>query len=158
MKRFLIGFVLMIFLSIPGLSWGAAGTCVQELTEVYAQSGISPVAKVLKFTCTGGTGAETGAYPATNINTRNMNELKSWYLYKGETNPGAVPPEDNWDFTVTNHNTIDMFGGAGANRHTTTSQRVKPLDYEPVYGTWTLNISGNTTASAVIVLELTFVR
>ena len=80
------------------------------------------------------------------------------------TNPGAGPPEDNWDFTMVDGNGIDVLGGAGANRHTTTSQMIAPLLTTGVYfaqpflGAWTFTPSGNTTASAVIVVDFVFVR
>lgn len=158
MKRLLSVLFLCVAIFAASVSWAAVGTCTQTLSTVLTDNGPSPVAKILTFTCTGGTGAETGTYPATAISTANTNDLKSWYLYKVETNPGAIPPEDNWDFTITNANGIDMMGGAGANRHTTTSQRVKPVYVDPLVGTWTVNITGNTTASAIVVLDLTFLR
>jgi hypothetical protein len=124
----------------------------------------SPWQKVLTFTCTGGTGAETGTWPATAVSTAYTTNLKGWYLYKVMTNPGAGPPEDNWDFTMIDGNGIDVLGGAGANRHTTTSQMIAPLlttgvyFAQPLLGTWTFTPSGNTTASAIIVVDFVFVR
>ena len=158
-KCFALLFVACVLLLLPVQSMAVVGTCTQtSVEEIYTSGGPSPVVKTLSFTCTAGTVGDAGSYPATAINSLNTNHLKSWFLYKVETNPGAVPPDDNWDLTITNSNGIDMLGGAGMNRHTTTSQRVKPVYLDPLVGTWTINITDNTTASAVIVLDLTFVR
>jgi hypothetical protein len=93
-----------------------------------------------------------------------LSQLKSWYLYKVITNPGSTAPTDNWDFTLSDSDGIDVMGGNGANRHTTTSQMTAPLlttgvyFAQPVLDTWTLAITGNSNNSAGIVLKAVFVR
>jgi len=42
------------------------------------------------------------------------------------TNPGTTAPEDNYDITITDEDSLDILNGAGANRHTTTTQAVYP--------------------------------
>ena len=42
------------------------------------------------------------------------------------TNPGTTAPEDNYDITITDEDSLDILNGFGANRHTTTTQAVYP--------------------------------
>ena len=155
MKRFLLAILAITFL-MGGVAWGA-GTCVQQSVVSYPSS-TSPLQKALTVTCTAD--ASTANFPTMAINATNTAALKGWYLYKVQTNPGATAPTDNWDFTITDSDGIDVLQGAGANRHTTTSQRVSPTYYEPLLGTWTLAItdSSNLVNSAVIAFTLFFVR
>jgi hypothetical protein len=44
------------------------------------------------------------------------------------TNPGAAAPTDNYDATLTDADGIDVAAGLLANRHTTNSQSVWPVD------------------------------
>ena len=162
MKKILSIFALILALALPSLSWGAIGSCVETSFTVYPGTNRA----VLIYTCTGGTAGETGTYPATAFATATWTELRNrgFFLYKVITNPGAVPPEDNWDFTLVDGDGIDVLGGAGANRHTTNSQMIAPLIAadvrfaQPVLDAWTLTVTGNTTASAVIVFKFDFER
>ncbi len=50
-------------------------------------------------------------------------------VYSGEvltlvTDPGAAAPSANYDITVTDADSIDVLAGAGANRHTSTTEYV----------------------------------
>jgi hypothetical protein len=161
MKKYILIFALILAL-VPSSLWAAVGTCTQSLASTF-QDG-TRAQKILTFTCVGGTAGETGTYPATAISSSNADQLQGYYLYKLITNPGATPPEDNWDFVLTDGDGIDVLGGAGANRHTTTSQMIAPLlttgvyFAQPVLEAWTLAITGNTTASAIVVIKAVFVR
>ena len=159
--KILIAVILGLFLSTP--VYAAVGTVTQALTQV-CESGTMNCVKVLTFTGIGGTAGETGTWPATAMSAGYTSALKGWYLYKVITTPGATPPEDNWDFTLVDTDGIDVLGSAGLNRHTTTSQMLAPLlttgvyFAQPVLSAWTFTPSGNTTASAIIVVKLIFVR
>lgn len=158
----ILNIVLFLLLVCSPVS-AAVGTITQSLSSV-CEGYTTNCVKVLTFTGTGGTGAETGTWPATTMSTANVAALKGWYLYKVITNPGATPPEDNWDFTLVDVDGIDILGGAGLNRHTTTSQMSAPLlttgvyFAQPVLSAWIFTPSGNTTASAIIVVRFVFVR
>lgn len=42
------------------------------------------------------------------------------------TNPGTTAPESNYDITITDEDSLDILNGAGANRHTSTTEVVYP--------------------------------
>jgi hypothetical protein len=144
-------------------SFSAVGTCTQSLETIRMDTQGDPFQKVLTFTCTAGTAGEAGAYPATAVSTAYTNNLKGWYLYKIMTNPGSVNP-DAWGFTFLDGEGIDVLGGNGASRHATNSQMFAPLlttgvyYAQPVLDAWTLTITGNSTASAVVVVKFIYVR
>jgi hypothetical protein len=150
-----VAFMLGSYLNAFG-----AGTCTQAITNFPTNT--TTWQKVLTFTCTAD--AANATYPSTAISAANANNLKGWYLYKLITNPGSTAPTDNWDFTLSDGDGIDVLGGAGANRHTTTSQMIAPLlttgvyFAQPVLDAWTLAITGNSVNSAVIVIQAIFVR
>lgn len=56
------------------------------------------------------------------------------YLYLVVTDPGSTAPTDNWDLTITDAGAgdIDLLAGAGANRHTTTTQYNVPASTVPM--------------------------
>lgn len=152
--------VVALIVMLAGTSW-AAGTVTQSVSMVCESTSTNCV-KVLRYTATGD-GAD-GAYPATAMSSTTLDKLRGWYLYKIITNPGSPAPTDNWDFTLSDTDGIDVLGGNGANRHTTTSQMTAPLlttgvyFAQPVLNTWTLAITGNSTNSAAIVIQAVFVR
>ena len=162
MKKLTLALLAALLLfSAP--AWAVVGTCTQTLETVRMDIQGDPFQKVLTFTCTGGTAGDAGTYAATAISTAYVNNLKGWYLYKVITNPGAVNP-NAWGFTFLDSDGIDVLGGAGASRHATNSEMFAPLltsgvyYAQPLLGTWTLTITGNTTASAVVVVNFVFVR
>jgi len=158
LKKIKIIALVLILLAMALPVW-AVGTVTQAISQVCDDSGRN-CNRIIRFTCTGD--ADGGTYPATAISTYISSQLAGWYLYYLRTNPGTTAPTDNWDFTITDAHGIDVLGGAGANRHTTTSQEIVPLlgsspFAKPFTDTWTLNVSGSTVNSAVIVIDATFV-
>lgn len=151
-------FNIALLLAIP--CW-AAGTVSQAVTTIYEGESV-PKVRVLTFTATAD--AADGSYPSTAMSAATLSKLKGWYLYKVITNPGSTAPTDNWDFTLSDTDGIDVLGGNGANRHTTTSQMIAPLlttgvyFAQPVLNAWTLAITGNSNNSAGIVIQCVFVR
>lgn len=74
------------------------------------------------------------------------------------TNPGATAPTDNWDLTLVDDNALDRLGGVGANRDTTTSERVA-IPGAPACAsneTLTLTPTGNSVNSAIVVITLLY--
>lgn len=43
------------------------------------------------------------------------------------TNPGAAAPTANYDVTVVDEDGVDLLGGVGADRHTSTSEQAAPV-------------------------------
>lgn len=134
-----------------------AGTITSTLTQFGIRNsalGTNP-GFLLTATCTAD--AADGSFPAT-VLARTGAELGSTdglYLQQVVTNPGSTAPTDNWDMTITDVDGVDMLGGAGQNRHTTTSQVCFPtITARPTSGALTLNISGNSVNSAVIVVKV----
>jgi hypothetical protein len=164
MKRLFLVIMILIALLSPTISMGAAGDCVQTRSESKSYTDGSQFGSIrtIIFTCTGD--SSNGTFPAEEFTSSSLNFIKGFYLYKVITNPGSAAPTDNWDFTITDSDGVDLMGGNGANRHTTTSQSVYPLIgsqpfAQPYLGdTLTLNLSGNSVVSATLVLKAIFVR
>lgn len=135
-----------------------AGACVQTKAQVTTTSDT----RVVTFTCTGN--SSDGTFPAIAFSTTTLAYVKGYFLYQVITDPGSTAPTDNWDYTITDANGVDVLGGTGANRHTTTTQMNFPLITTgvyytpPVVDTWTVNISGNSVASATLVIKMIFIR
>lgn len=75
------------------------------------------------------------------------------------TNPGAGPPQDNWDIVINDEDGVDVLMGAGVDRDTTTSERSAPQINSvpvpiPVNSKLSFAPSGNNVASAVVVITL----
>lgn len=160
MKKLFVLIGLFIICNIPASAL-AAGTVTQSLSYV-CRGQSNECVQVLTYTATADSAAAT--FPTAAMSSATLSQLKGWYLYKIITNPGSTAPTDNWDFTLSDSDGIDVLGGNGANRHTTTSQMIAPLlttgvyFAQPVLDTWTLAITGNSVNSAGIVIKAVFVR
>ncbi len=71
-------------------------------------------------------------------------------IVRMDTNPGSAAPTANYDITLIDDITgLDILGGAGANRHTTTTESIVPTlttsagaEAKPIhYGTATLTVA-----------------
>ena len=79
------------------------------------------------------------------------------------TNPGTPAPTANYDVTLVDQHGHDVLEGVGANRHTSTTEKV-PILYSGTgthpavdeADTLTLTIANQAVASAAIMLELTY--
>jgi hypothetical protein len=159
MKKILIALALSLALLIPGLAL-AAGTCTQSLvnedyTGTTKPMGVDDV-RIVKFVCTGD--ASDGTFPAISFVSGIVQKIQGLFLYKVNTVPGATNPTASWGVTVTNSDSLDLLGGAGAGRSASAAQAVIPLFFHPVSGSMTLNISSNSVASANITLYVFFVK
>lgn len=155
--------LLFVVLMPTYLLAAAAGdsVCTQSLKN-YPTTSSTPLVRELTFTCTAD--STDGSFLAMVFSQTHLDKLVGFYLYKLVTNPGTTAPTDNWDFTITDADGLDVLGGSGADRHTTTSTMLAPklnsTTYfaQPALGPWTLNITGNTTNSAIIVIKTIFVK
>jgi hypothetical protein len=79
-------------------------------------------------------------------------EIKGYYLYSVETDPGSTAPQDDYDITLTDANGLDIAGGLLANRDTTNTEMVNvgtaSFGYPVIRGPLTVAISGNNVNSA----------
>jgi hypothetical protein len=127
-----------------------AGTVSQQHNKIGAIG-------VITLTCVGD--SSDGSFPGTEL------EEFEGRLLALETDPGTPAPTSNWDVVVNDSNGVDVLQGVGANRHTTTSEKVAVVFsgtsvHPPVDKTDTLTavISGNSVASAQLVIKLYYLK
>jgi len=154
MKKYFLA--LFLVLAIASQIWAAAGTVVVVEDKVVIEGKMAK--KIITLTCTGGTAGEAGTVPNT---TLPANIIKGWYLYSAETNPGAGPPDANYDIVINDADGVDVANGLLMNRHTSTTELVNlgmgVYGYPLITGALTIVQTNQTTASAVWVITLTFV-
>lgn len=96
--------------------------------------------------------ASDGTVPATSLG------MVIGELERIVTDPGSTAPSANYDITVTDEDSVDVLGGAGANRHTTnTEEAALPLGtyfLRNVANVLTFNLSGNSVNSATGIFRL----
>lgn len=67
------------------------------------------------------------------------------------TNPGSAAPSANYDIVINDADGIDVLAGQGANRHTTTSEHVKPgVPFKDGTTTSTAPVCVNGTLTLVV--------
>lgn len=142
-----------------------AGTITGVLTRIAVRQGAPQICKLV-LTCTGD--AANGSYPATVLNPLAVDsngvsfDIRGLKLYSVKAYPGAPPPTDATDLTITDEYDIDLLGGKGTNLIDATSKTWimagPPDSYMPalITGDITLTITNNLENSAVttIILEL----
>jgi hypothetical protein len=115
----------------------------------------STLGNVRRITFTATADAADATFPATVL------PAFQGRLIALHTNPGATAPQDNYDITLPDQDSIDRLQSVGLNRHTTNSQQV-PVVYSstslnpPVHqgDVLTLTIAGNNVNSAIVVGSL----
>jgi len=92
--------------------------------------------------------------------------IQGWYLFKVQTKPGAAgatQPDDDYDITITDAEGHDITGGELANRDELNTEEAIPK-IDSVYGpqpnisSWTITITGQTTATATGEIYMFFAR
>jgi len=141
-KYGLFGVGVIILLCVVS-AW-AAGVCV-----VDGPYHLGPGYEKHVVTCTAD--SSDGSYPATTIT------MTPGYVTRLSTNP-TVTLTDNYDVTLTDADGIDVLGGAGANRDTSTPEDAQPTQPKQNDGTLTLNITNNSVNSAELKLKIYSVR
>ena len=120
------------------------------VTQVSNKLGIM---KTIVLTCTAD--ASDASFPETALT-----EKIDGFLLAMESNPGGTAPTANYDITLEDGDGLDVLGGAGANRHTSTSEMAGlpfgtyfhwPVSPEQTY---TLKITNNSNNSAITVVTL----
>jgi len=103
---------------------------------------------VLTYAWTGD--ASTGSVPATAAAALiQQAQLQGYLIYEGEFIPGATTvPTNGYSVTVTNTASVDVLAGAGSTLSSTTSKVSLISPPQILSGTLTLNVSGQSVASA----------
>lgn len=153
MKNFLLAVIItMVFVST---SFAASSVVVTKGQYLDGEN------KTLLFTWIAHT---DGSVTAQTTTTEETNFIKGYYLCAAVTNPGGTAPADNYDLTVTNADSIDLFGGALANRDESNSEYAVPTIATGVKGcafvdgALTVNWSAVTTNSGNGTLKLFFAK
>lgn len=109
--------------------------------------------RVVRCSCTGD--ASDGSIPQQTLPTFGGRLLAL------ETNPGSPAPTSNYDVAINDQHGHDVLQGVGANRHTSSTEKVAVVYsgtaiHPPVAqgDTLTLAVSGNSVASAVTEIDL----
>jgi len=114
-----------------------------------------------KFTYSFVADSGDGSVDAEVMNAKQVAELRhlGYYLWLMVTNPGTTAPTDDWDITVVDGDGVDMLNSQGTDRDTTNTE-IEPLAVPFPVSTEsiTINISGNSVNSAIIVVHLHFAR
>lgn len=153
MKKRLLSTIIGIFLILATSLCQAAGQVLVTITQQSAE-----VSKVV-YTWTGD--ASNGSVPAT------ASPGINGYVFLVESTPGSTAPTNNYTITltksVTNDLSLDIMGAAmSANQSSTVANAYVPAEtssnYYYVNGSLTLNISGNSEASATGTVTVYYFR
>ena len=113
--------------------------------------------RVIKFACTAHTDGSFDAVTTTTLN----NKFMGWGLYKFQVEVGGTPPTASSDFTLTDSNGIDLLGGSGTDKITTSDTEGYPVIgtqpvVQPVVTPLTLTITNNSENGATFNIYLYF--
>jgi len=131
--------IMMVITIIIGAKANADGT----VTVTYTRIGDEYTLVIFDWTAD----AAAATVPATS--TKSL----AGYIVKVVTDPGATAPTDNYDITLTDSDSVDVMGGALANRDQSSTEQAVPkigAAYGASFfiGTLTLNLSNNSVNSA----------
>ena len=123
----------------------AAGTVTEEKT--FASDTLKVV--TLSWACD----AQAATLTDYLISWDLANFMHGWYVVMVVTDPGATAPTDDYDLTIVDRNSVDIMGGALANRDTANSEQAVPIvstaySPRPVIDRLTLTMSGNAVNAA----------
>ena len=142
-----------------------AGTVTYAITHIETDARPSGKGgfKVLTFTCVGDSSG--GGIPDTTIDAQTTIQLTGCYLIKVQMVPlsGGTGPTANSDVYIKDANTIDLLDGNGVDKldNATNSEAYAQIDgqpaLQPIVGALTLNVTGDTVASAAYSIICIFV-
>jgi hypothetical protein len=137
-----------------------AGSCVHTKAELIPAGVVPGSTREIILTCTGS--SDAGTWPAISFDAADLAFIKGYYLYKVIAKPTTLT--SLWDFTLVDNDGIDLLGSGGVDMHATNPAMIAPklnsTTYfaHPVLGSLTLNITGNSVVSGVVVFRFVFVR
>ncbi len=129
--------------------WGASAFAASQMTIVPSDLGAPIHGRKVLVTWVG---ASDGTFTASSITLSGL-------VVKVVTNPGSPAPTAAYDVTCGDPSdaTLDVFGGALINRHTTTTEQAYPVitgATVPIYvSSCTLQITNNSVDSATGTIE-----
>lgn len=116
-------------------------------TITFTQEDRGEVRRIIA-TCTAD--AADGSFPATAL------PAFQGTIVAVVTDPGSPAPTDNYDFTLVDGNGLDRLNGAGQNRDTVNSERIRTNIVVDLNETLTLTPTGNSVNSAVLVITFVY--
>lgn len=146
----------MAFLAVP--IW-AAGTVVQVGPVKLNPNGSNAnlVGNTYKLTLTITADASDGSVPSTVLNAgvQDLVNNDGLAIVSMQSDPGSPAPTDNYDIVINNSLGLDVLGGTGANRDTSTTENAVPTAPLPISGALTFALTNNSVNSAVITIVIT---
>ena len=101
---------------------------------------------IVTLTCTTATGGTvTAAILATyeaQETALNSPAILKGYIRRVAINPGSTAPSDNWAFTLTDSDGVDVLAGMGISNDTANSSQIIPARNVWIDGEATLNVTG----------------
>lgn len=151
MKRIIFGF-MMGFLLLSISAFGAGSVNCQPQDNINSEG-------YYEMVCTA-TADGSGTFPATSLLPW-WPGFKGYYIYELETAPGSVAPSDGYSITLADGfgsgTAADLLAGKGVSQSNAKASIITGIntfaDSPP-----TLNITGNSVASAVITVKIVLVR
>jgi hypothetical protein len=167
MKRLFISILSAIMILFMATGAMAAGSSV-TLADAFIknQRGHEPVFYVITATCVGDD--TTGAIADTDIADGEtgitLEGPIGWCLYKVIADPGTTTPDDDTDVIIKDTGGNDLLNGNGTGMldATATNATHPAIDgqaaRQPIIGTITLDVNGQTAVDALYVITLIFIR
>jgi hypothetical protein len=135
---------LLILAALP--AW-AAGSCTVSAPVQFAAS----ASWMVSVACTGD--ASTGSFPAVNLKA--LQPLLGGYISRVETVPGTTAPTANYTMTLLDAKGGDELNGQGSGTMSSTATQIFAVGTgTPITAQETLNLSGNSVASAGVAIYL----
>ena len=155
MKRLSILAILLVLL-MPAMAF-SVGTGTYT-TSYNPDQATNYKHKVLAVSITDDTNGTTVALTETDV--------LGYWLCAMETNPGSTAPTDDYDIVINTAGGVDILGGAGANRDTSTTETAYPtIDSTsgqkgcvPINSALSLVLSGNSVNNATVAIKLFLTR
>jgi hypothetical protein len=166
MKKIIL-FAITILLFSHVNVWSAAGSWS---TVTYSDKEVATIGNIKSFTVTFTASSDNATVPNFVISAAAqptlMNWIKGFYLYAVETDPGSTGPTNGaWDIAINDIHGMDILGGAGANRSSSSTQNIFPkfpqtgTGFPPLDGTTlTIVISDNAVNSATCSIKFYLVK
>jgi hypothetical protein len=135
---------LLILAALP--AW-ASGSCTVSAPVQFAAS----ASWMVSVACTGD--ASTGSFPAVNLKA--LQPLLGGYISRVETVPGSTAPTANYTMTLLDAKGGDELNGQGSGTMSSTATQIFAVGTgTPITAQETLNLSGNSVASAGVAIYL----
>lgn len=164
-------FLLLLVAGLVSTPIWAAGTCtVTDVTSTQNANSRVPdsVTVIVKLTCVGD--ASTGSFPSTTVpltgvspsgSLLNAYNLTGYYLYQVGRTVGSTAPTANYTTTVTDAQGFALDLGLLTSNGSASAAQLNYIantttNYPVVRSALTVAITGNSVASANIVLDLVF--